>query len=177
MASSVSQRDTTWVSPRTWTTGELVTKTIMDTHVRDNLNALKTSARGICIIDEGSDYSTSSTSWADMDATDLSITMTTAGGDLLILWMASAVCATAPGHFDVTIDSTRQGGDDGLTTLGQITNGIIPCCIAYIVTGVSAASHVFRMQHAVSTGGTMTTYAGAGTSTKDSHPRFCVMEI
>lgn len=26
-----------WTTPRTWTTGELVTKSIMDTHVRDNL--------------------------------------------------------------------------------------------------------------------------------------------
>lgn len=26
-----------WTAPRTWTTNEVVTKTIMDTHVRDNL--------------------------------------------------------------------------------------------------------------------------------------------
>jgi hypothetical protein len=29
-----------WTTPRTWTTTELVTKSIMDTHVRDNLNAV-----------------------------------------------------------------------------------------------------------------------------------------
>jgi len=29
-----------WTTPRTWTDGELVTKSIMDTHIRDNLNAL-----------------------------------------------------------------------------------------------------------------------------------------
>lgn len=29
-----------WTSPRTWNVGELVTKLIMDTHIRDNLNAL-----------------------------------------------------------------------------------------------------------------------------------------
>lgn len=29
-----------WTAPRTWNTGELVTKTIMDTHVRDNFNAV-----------------------------------------------------------------------------------------------------------------------------------------
>jgi len=29
-----------WTAPRTWTTGELVTKAIMDTHIRDNLTAL-----------------------------------------------------------------------------------------------------------------------------------------
>jgi hypothetical protein len=30
-----------WTDPRTWTIGEKVTKAIMDTHVRDNLNSLK----------------------------------------------------------------------------------------------------------------------------------------
>lgn len=29
-----------WTDPRTWTSGELVTDTIMNTHVRDNLNAI-----------------------------------------------------------------------------------------------------------------------------------------
>lgn len=29
-----------WTTPRTWTTNELVTKSIMDTHVRDNLTAI-----------------------------------------------------------------------------------------------------------------------------------------
>lgn len=32
---------TSWTNPRTWTIGEKVTKVIMDTHVRDNLNYLK----------------------------------------------------------------------------------------------------------------------------------------
>lgn len=31
---------TAWTTPRTWTIGETVTKSIMDTHVRDNLNYL-----------------------------------------------------------------------------------------------------------------------------------------
>jgi hypothetical protein len=32
---------TDWTNPRTWSIGELVTKAIMDTHLRDNLNYLK----------------------------------------------------------------------------------------------------------------------------------------
>lgn len=32
---------TDWTTPRTWTIGEKVTKLILDTHVRDNLNHLK----------------------------------------------------------------------------------------------------------------------------------------
>ena len=32
-----------WTNPRTWNVGELVTKAIMDAHVRDNLSYLKTA--------------------------------------------------------------------------------------------------------------------------------------
>lgn len=34
-----------WTAPRTWVTSELVSSTIMNTHVRDNLNAWQASAR------------------------------------------------------------------------------------------------------------------------------------
>jgi hypothetical protein len=32
-----------WSTPRTWTIGEFVTKAILDTHIRDNMNALRTA--------------------------------------------------------------------------------------------------------------------------------------
>ncbi len=33
-----------WTAPRTWTAGEVVTASIMNVHVRDDLNALRTPA-------------------------------------------------------------------------------------------------------------------------------------
>jgi hypothetical protein len=36
-----------WTTPRTWTNGEVVTKTIQDTHIRDNLNWLFNGHRGV----------------------------------------------------------------------------------------------------------------------------------
>lgn len=36
-----------WTSPRTYTAGELITKAILDTHVRDNLNALLGGLLGV----------------------------------------------------------------------------------------------------------------------------------
>lgn len=36
-----------WTAPRTWTTGELVTAVMMNTHVRDNLTVLRTGAIAI----------------------------------------------------------------------------------------------------------------------------------
>lgn len=41
-----------WTTPRTWTTSELVTASIMNTHVRDNLNYLYTNAAFSLIQDE-----------------------------------------------------------------------------------------------------------------------------
>jgi hypothetical protein len=32
-----------WTTPRTWTAGEVVTAAMMNTHIRDNLNVLKTN--------------------------------------------------------------------------------------------------------------------------------------
>lgn len=40
-----------WTTPRTWSAGETVTATIMNTHVRDNLNALANKAIVISIGD------------------------------------------------------------------------------------------------------------------------------
>src|SRR5262245_42528639 len=36
-----------WTTPRTWVAGELVTATIMNSHVRDNLNYLYTAVTGV----------------------------------------------------------------------------------------------------------------------------------
>ena len=36
-----------WTAPKTWTVGELVTKALLDLHVRDNLNALLAGLLGV----------------------------------------------------------------------------------------------------------------------------------
>ncbi len=45
-----------WTVPRTWVPGELVTATMMNTHVRDNLNLLKTSINDDGTLKGASDY-------------------------------------------------------------------------------------------------------------------------
>src|SRR3990172_3723095 len=41
-----------WISPRTWTTGELVTAALINIHVRDNLNVVN-PGRISLVVDEG----------------------------------------------------------------------------------------------------------------------------
>lgn len=173
--------NTTWVSPRTWTAGELITASIMNTHVRDQFTALKTPASGYSIINEGADYTTTSTSFVDIDATDLILTFTTGGGDVLLFFMGSIQHATvgARNYFDIheSVAAARLGGDDGLLEVGVANASAgMPLTLCYRATGLAAVSHAFKVQWKTSTG-TVTMYAGAGTANHDVHPIFFGYEI
>lgn len=158
------------------TNRELITATIMNAHVRDQLTALKTPAYGFTYVDEAADYTTTSTSFVDVDATDLAITIVTGGGTLIIGFTGSVYNATANTiiYFDVDIDGTRVGLDDGLTIwYADNRDSVSFTCLK---SGLSAASHVIKLQWKTS-GGTATLYAGAGTATYDVHPFFWVREL
>jgi hypothetical protein len=55
-----------WTTPRTWVAGELVTETVLNTDLRDNLNLLKTS-----ISDAGKLNALSTTYLADLSGVNL----------------------------------------------------------------------------------------------------------
>lgn len=78
-----------WNNPRTWTNGEVVNQTMLNPHLRDNLAYLANRPSGIGL-GGGADYSTSSSSWANIDASNLSKTITVqAGGRLLAIFQGS----------------------------------------------------------------------------------------
>ena len=173
--------NTTWVSPRTWTAGELITASIMNTHVRDQLTALKTPAGGYSIINEGADYTTTSTSFVDVDATDLIITFTTGGGDVLLFFTGSAIHSVLTGriYFDIheSVSAARLGGDDGLLEVAiSNTSSVVNATFCYRAVGLTAVSHAFKVQWKTSAA-TATLYAGAGTANHDVHPTFFGFEI
>lgn len=176
-----TNNSTTWTTPRTWSTGELVTASIMNTHVRDNLNALKTPAGGYNTLNLGADITTTSTSFADVDSTNLSLTFTTGGGDVLIFFLgAVSSSANTSIYLDIyeSVAAGRLGTDDGLYLVGANTviSFIYPAVICFRATGLSAASHNFKLQWKTGSG-TATMYAGAGTANKDVHPHFFAVEI
>lgn len=176
MASSVSNTDSTWVTPRTYTTGELITKSILDIHIRDNLNALHTPAQFRCYIDEASNYSITGTSFADVDSTNLKGTIVTSGGAVFVAFIANGTVTTSRCQFDICVDgTTRQGLDDGLWVANNAYEGSF--YVTAWITGLSAASHTFTIQAKAVTGGTLLIYAGAGTSQRDTHPLFFGFEV
>jgi hypothetical protein len=161
-----------WTDPKTWQTGEALTASDMNTHIKDNLNALKAPPTAHYECDEVSDYSTTSTSFVDIDATNLSLTIVTTGGDVLIGHYGVYNNASGQCQIDVEMDDTRlaANGNDGM--LGW--NG--PTTIVHLVSGLSAETHVFKLQWRV-TAGQGWLYAGSGLASSDFQPQFWVREV
>lgn len=141
-----------WTAPRTWTTGEVVTSTLMNTHLRDNLEHLKarveTPAPSASALSVAS-YSTSSTSFVDVDATNLSLALTTTGAPVLFGFSGSvnAVAGGVNCYFDLLLDGARiSGGSSGSlhVTTGTAGEHSAVCFIG--VRALAAGAHTVRLQ-------------------------------
>ncbi len=140
-----------WTTPRTWTTGELVTAAIMNTHIRDNLNALFSPVTGVSTIT--TDITTTSTSFEY--ATGLSVTLTTAGDTVLAILTGTfgGSASSVSVFLDIHDGSTLLGGTDGLVQWKRGTNAIENnASFSHIVTGLTPGSNTIKIQWKVSSG-------------------------
>ena len=170
-----------WTAPKNWTTGEALTASDMNVHIKDNLNALKTPPTAHYECNEGSDYQTTSTSFVDVDGTNLRLTITTTGGDVLVGFCGSVNNGTNPSGVYLNIHESVAGGvlvaDDGiLSSWDPTTAAQVPISFVYLVTGLAAGEHIFKLQWKVYSG-TATMYAGAGTGAADVHHQFWAREV
>ncbi|MBZ0280169.1 MAG: hypothetical protein K8L97_05480 [Anaerolineae bacterium] len=168
-----------WSTPKTWNTGEPLTAADLNAHLRDNLEYLKDKPSNSYLANELSDYSTTSTSFVNIDATRFSFNLTTKGEDVLIGFFGSFNQNNASHaiYLDVLVDSNRLGNDDGLLVFypnSTAVRGVMS--FVYLLRGLAAGAHTIRLQWKVS-GGTVTLHAGAGTASYDVHPEFWVKEI
>lgn len=164
-----------WTQPKTWSSEPLVAGD-MNTHIRDNLEALKDPPSDNYELNELSDYSTTSTSFVDVDSTNLAFTIVTNGGDVLIGFHGTVSGGTGniDPCFDVDIDGTLVAGDDGIIV--SQSGARLAVSFVRLVTGLSAGSHTFKLQWKARNAGTITLFAGAG-GTVDDHPQFWVREV
>ena len=136
-----------WTTPKTnWATGELVTAEDMNA-VGENLAFLKSSR--IAVGTTTAVLSTNATEFADVDSTNLNLTLTTTGGDVLVRFHGLILRANADGdvraYFDVDVDGERQGGD------GEIIQSLAgsnrrSVSIVHIIQNLSPGSHTFKLQ-------------------------------
>jgi hypothetical protein len=119
-------------------------------------------------------YTTTSTSFTDVDGTNLSLTITTGARRVLIGF--SGGCSNSGADtlfFDVQVDGVRQGGDFGLTGENEGSNGYRNYSFTYLTDALSAGSHTFDLQWRNVNGTTSTMYGAASSAT---WPVFWVVE-
>lgn len=167
-----------WITPKDWEVGESLTAAKLNTHLRDNLNALKSPPSDGYVVNEGSDYSTSSTSFANVDGTNLHLTLTTTGGDVEVHFEGTFQAAGAAGivYLDVYVDAAVDGGDDGY--LCQYCPASQPQAVSFsrLIEGLSAGTHHFYLEWKTN-GVSIILYAGAGSANRDVHPQFWAREV
>lgn len=183
MASTKVETNTTFVDTINFVADQLVDEDTLNEQISGNIDALHEPAYGLAILDEAADITVSSGgAFADLDAagTEFTLTITTAGGPVLIGLSGSVFTGStvATGYFDITVDGVRIGGDDGLFVV-QVrgASSIAYAPINFTTIYVPAAgSHTFVVQCKAATGNIIF-LTGAGTSGGDIHPRFFVIEI
>ena len=128
-----------WTTPRTWVADELVTATIMNTHVRDNLTYLLTS-RSNNVAASTAQASTSSTSYVAVDGTNLIVSVTPASSRVLVM-------ATMRVQVDNTASNNAMlqlYGDNGAGSSAQTArvyqNAYSDVTLFHIYTGLSAGT-------------------------------------
>ena len=146
---------------------ELITKTILDTYLSAELNALKTPAGWFGSLDETvAEFTTSSTSFGAVSASFLTATITTGGGDVLVGFTGTCrASGNLVAYFDILLDGVQVGGEDGLVAQNVATsteNNI--SLVARIGAGaLSAGSHSFALAYKTSAN-TLTLRAGFSAS-------------
>jgi hypothetical protein len=129
------------------------------------------------ILNEIADLTTSSASFVDVIAA-FAFTLFTQGEDVNCSFAGSGSHGTTGKAiwFDIEVDGTRKGGDDGINFISQHTNGYaLNFSFPYPIIGLLPGTHKFALQWKTNLA-TATMWAGAGTSGADMHPQFSVRE-
>lgn len=146
-----------WTTPRTWVTGELVTAALLNTHLRDNMDYLKAEADRYwnqTALVAAASYSTTSTTFVDVDGVNLAGTIVTRGGPVLFAvssaWKHSNLgmdCA-----LDLWLNGARIGGGYGVSLMHAAGANLYQPLSWLTVQALPAGTHSFRLQWRTNSG-------------------------
>lgn len=146
-----------WTTPATFIANQIVGASDLNTQLRDNLNYLFASRpTGITNYQNGSNYTTTSTSFVDVDATNVKLTLTLSGSRLFIVsrFVANYTNVANNGinfaFYSVGLNANGsttnwQGNSAASNIEGQVN-------MVDIFTGLAAGSQTIRLRWAVSNG-------------------------
>ena len=173
----------TWTTPATFSTGQLVAASDLNTYVRDNTSYLLNRPLGAIKRDNNADYTTTSTTFVDIDGTNLAITLTPSGSAILMGFTGMSYWVTAFGPmFDFTIDGVRyaSAGQDGLGqgVLASGTQYACPITLTALATGLTpGVAHTVKIQWKTRSGGTGEVFSGDNTAGQDWIPTLWAVEV
>lgn len=148
-----------WTNMNNLAVGDVVTEADMDA-MRTNLEYLfQGTIHDTGVLTTG--YTTSSTSFVDVDATNLKLSITTYGGNLFLLAYLHLTPLLLDVYFDFDIDSTRVGdASQGIMRI-KTGNGNFngPAIVFWQENGLAAGSHTIKLQWKVNSS-TATAWAG-----------------
>ena len=146
-----------WNTPPTFTAGQVVTASDLNSYLRDNPNYLFGGPTTYTVKREGTaDYTITSTSFVDVDATNLIITANVQGGKFTVIaeFFMEPTGTSPQCEADIILDSTtRFGSTHGTAVFTPARWGHVT--LVAFFTGLSAGSHTFKLQARV-TGASMT---------------------
>ncbi len=169
-----------WTTPDTRSAGDVLSAAAYNTYLRDNLSYLFSGRPKFSILrDNGADYSTTSTSFVEVDGTNLKGTLTIAGSAVLLGFTCQFKYQTPTAYLDFIVDGVRVGaaGADGLIHSVSAAAYSKPFgCFLALVTGLSVGAHTFKVVWK-SSGGTSVIHSGNGVSGEDFIPHFWGIEV
>lgn len=122
--------------------------------MRLNLEYLLNPPHGRALL-TGGNYSTTSTSFVDVDSTNAKVEITTSGGPVLVVVTAVVMSSVADGNvcLDLNVGGSREGQTTGLMIVtcrsaGKRHNA----SFCHLVTGLSAGTHTIKLQWLASPG-------------------------
>ena len=157
-----------WSLNRTWITGEIVTASLLNTYLRDNLDWLK-SPTDSGRVQITADFTTTSASYTDV--TGITTTITTNGGGLLVIFRATMRNSSpAAMLFQLVIDGSSVELLGSCFT-SSTTNNV--WTLATHISAISSGSHTIKLQTKCAAGTTTIQGTTAGTA----EPLFYVVEF
>lgn len=154
-----------WTTPNTASAGGLIRATDYNTYVRDNLNYLLSRSNNQITRNNTATYTNAGT-WAAIDTTNLSITLTMTTTKVLLMLVGTMSNSGAGNetNFDFYVDGTRVGNSYSKGLTGIFAPGANYYCMVSVaaIATVSTGSRVFKPVWRVGAG-TSSFYSDTGT--------------
>jgi hypothetical protein len=152
-----------------------VTASDLNTYLTDNLIYLRGRPNSAVRRDNNANYTTTSGAFVNIDATNLSITLTTYGSAVLLGFTGVLNTSGNDGYLDFTIDGARYGSaGDGIAQISGSVDRTVS--MLALVTGLAAGSHTFKVVWGVGSG-TLTLRSGNGVTFQNLIPSFFAVEV